>query len=373
MPATRTVLALILVCTTSLWAQTNEPAVNRNATVAFVYVGQNTTPTRISVFSVLGNGLVEPIPGNQTAVPVQDIVVSSGFLWATNGTIIATLTRKADGNLFETATISGIAHNDTPQESEVGGLTLDRSGSSLYAGEINFQGTDNAAYAVFGVKSVNHEGIVDFVANGPISSDFNSLLSFSANNQFAYGHGCFFADWDIFAFHRLSTGALQLFDPGNTFPPNPNNDLLCPSAMGASAKNILAIGYGPAEDGSKQSLLTYRITSTGGLEEIADSILQTNFTGMGLRFDPSGDFMAAWGNKGVAAFRLNANGTLSQLGPVVEPGIIFIDAHWDGFGHLYAISNSALYVFTLHNGGLTLTGTPTALPQAVSLAVLPTT
>lgn len=371
MRAKRIALVVLIAFTTALWAQTDAATINPNATVAFVYVGQNTTPTVISAFSVLGSGLVLPLPDNQTTVPIQNIVVSSGFLWATGGNLIATFTRKADGNLFETSTINAIAHNDTPQESAVGQLTLDRSGSSLYAGEINFQGTDNDAYAVFAVKSIHNEGILEWVSNSPISADFNSLLHFSANDQFAYGHGCFFADWDIFAFHRLSNGALKFFDPGNTFPPNPNNDLLCPSAMGASARNILAVGYGPAQDGSRKNIITYRITSTGGLEEIKNSALRTNLTRIGLRFDPSGNFLTAWGDKGISTFRLNSNGTLTQLGPVVEPTVAFTDAHWDAAGHLYAISNSALYVFTLHSGGLTLTGAPQPLPNAVSLAVLP--
>jgi hypothetical protein len=366
----RLTFALLFAFTTSLLAQTNEAAVTSNPTVANVYVGTSfsTTPGKIAAFVVQRNGAVETVSGSPFTGPAGELVVSSGFLWGTDGTNIATYTRAANGALHATSTINGLTHNDTLQGSGVGAMTLDRDGSTLYVGEINFQGADNDAYAEFAVA---HNGALEFLTNSPISVDFDGLLHFSANNQFAYGDGCFFANWDIFAFHRLTDGTLKVFDPGTTFPPNPNNDILCPSGMAASGKGFLAVEYGIANDGSKQNIITYRITSTGGLEEITNSIIATNSTGFALRFDPTGNFLAVAGNGGAGVFRLNANGTLAPLGHLVEPGIMFRDVHWDAAGHVYAISNSALYVFSLHNNGLSLTGSPHPFPNAGSLAVLP--
>lgn len=77
------------------------------------------------------------------------------------------------------------------------------------------------------------------------------------------------------------------------------------------------------------------------------------------------------GDGGIEVFRLNADGTLTQIGQLVESGVTFEDVHWDAAGHAFAISNSALYVFMLHNNGLVLTGTPHPIAHAGFLAVEP--
>lgn len=368
----RIALPLLFIFSTSiaLFAQTNEATTTANPVVAFAYVGTdfNTTPEKISEFAIRSNGSIETLSGSPVTGPAHGIVVSSGFVWGTDGTNIATYTRATNGALRHTSTINGVAHNDTPQGSGVGAMTLDRSGSNLYVGEINFQGADNDAYAEFAVA---RNGSLNFLANSEIHVDFDNPLFFSANNQFAYGEGCFFTNWDIFAFRRLTNGTLQLFDPGNTIPPDPSGDTICPSDLAASAKGFLAVAYGVAQAGSKQNLVIERISSTGGLEVIDNSIISTNFTGVTLRFDPTGNFLAAAGDGGIEVFRINANGTLTQLGHLVEPGVTFKDVHWDAAGHAYAISSSALYVFTLHSNGLTLTGTPHSIAHAGFLAVLP--
>lgn len=361
-------LALISVFTTSLLAQTNEATTSSNPTVAYAYVGATSTPGKISAFAVLANGSVQSVSGSPFTGPSQQIVVSSGFVFGTDTTNIAVFAREANGALHEASVTNGVTHNDTPQGSAVGPLTLDRTANSLYAEEINFQGADNDAYAEFANL---HNGHIEFRANSGISAFFTSPLQFSENDQFAYGEGCFFASFDVFAFHRTSTGELVTFDPGNTSPPNPNGDLFCPGGMAASAKGFLALMYGVAQAGAKQNIITYRITSTGGLEENTNSVIATNFLGANLNFDPTGNFLAAGGTNGIELFKLNSNGTLTRVGSVVEPNVTFQDIHWDSAGHLYAISKTALYVFTLHSSGLVLTGSPHPVSNASSLAVLP--
>jgi hypothetical protein len=362
-------ISVLIVCgvTTSLLAQ-DQLTANSNPTVSFAYVGSFTAPGRITAFAVQKNGSAQNVSGSPFTGPSQQIVVSSGFVFGTDGTNIAVFTRAPNGALHLTSTINGVAHNDTPQGSGVGSLTLDRTASSLYAGEINFQGADNDAYAEFANL---HNGKLEFRANTQINVDFHSRLQFSQNDQFAYGDGCFFISFDLFAFHRTGNGALLSFDPGNTFPPNPNGDFLCPDGMAASAKGFLALSYGPAQSGSKQNILTYRITATGSLEEISKSVIATNLVGANLQFDPTGSFLAAGGQSGIEAFKLNSDGTLSRVGHVVEPSVTFEDIHWDNAGHLYAISNAALYIFTLQSSGLALTGSPHPVSHAGWLAVLP--
>ena len=360
--------ALALVLTINLLAQSDEAAVTTNPTVAYVYVGTDfhTNPGKIFEFSARKDGSLATINGSPVTGPAQQLVISSGFVRGSDLVNITTYTRESNGALHATATINGLAGGN-PMNSGVGAITLDRSASTLYVGEINFGGPDNAAYAEF---ATSHGEALKLITTTPLHVDFDGPLFFSPDNQFAYGRGCFFVDWDIFAFHRLADGTLKAFDPGNTIPPNPSNDLLCPSNLATSAKGFLAVAYGVASAGAKQKIAIEKISSTGGLEVITGSVVSTNFTGMTMHFDPTGNFLAVAGNAGIEAFRLNANGTLTKIGSVVEPGASFADVYWDDAGHAFAISNSALYVFTLHSTGLTLTGTPRPVAHAGNLAVI---
>jgi len=362
---------ILLAFTSSLLAQTNEATTNSNPVVAYIYVGNNTKPGQISAFSAEKNGSIESVSGSPFATAAsQAIVVSSSFLFGTDGTNIAVFKRSSDGALHESSTINGVAHNPITEGSAVFLLTLDRTADSLYAVELNFDGADNDGYAEFANL---HDGKIAFRDNTNTSVAFDSLLHFSENDEFAYGGGadCGLIGWEILAFHRTSTGELVFFDPGNTVPPG---SFICPIAEATSAKGFLAVMYGPAETGSKQNIITYRITSTGGLEEITTSVITTDFTNLSLpslQFDPTGNFLAAAGDNGVEIFKINSEGLLTPLGHVVEPSVIFVGALWDTAGHLYAISDSALYVFTLGSAGLTLVGSPRPVSNAAWLAVLP--
>lgn len=360
--------ALVFVLAISLFAQTNETTATTNPIVAYVYVGTDfqTNPGKIFGFSVRKDGSLGVLSGSPVTGPAQQLVVSPGFVRGSDLENITSYTRESNGALHATATINGLAGGN-PMNSGVGAITLDRSASTLYVGEINFDGPDNAAYAEF---ATSHSANLKLLTTTPVHVDFDGPLFFSPDNQFAYGRGCFFVDWDIFAFHRLADGALKAFDPGNTFPPDPTNDVLCPNNLATSAKGFLAVAYGVASEGAKQKIVLERITSTGGLEVITNSVISTNFTGVTMHFDPTGNFLAVAGNSGIEAFRLNANGTLTKIGGVVEPGVSFADVHWDDAGHAFAISNSALYVFTLNSTGLTVAGRPHTLAHAGSLAVL---
>jgi hypothetical protein len=356
-------ILLLFTFTTSLFAQTNEDTANSNPTVAFVYIGTFTTPGKITAFAVQKNGSTASVNGSPFAGPSQSIAAGSGFVFATDRTNIAVFARAPNGALHIASIISGVAHNANPKGSFVSSLNLDRTANSLYAGEV--LGSDNNAFAEFANL---HNGKLEFRANTDINVNFGGGLVFSENDQFAYGGGCFFLDFSIFAFHRTSTGTLIQFDPDFIFPPNPNNDIVfCPLGAAASGKGFLALAYGT---GRTLNLITYRITATGGLEQISKSVIATNVPGGSLQFDPTGNLLVAGGN-GIAMFKLNSNGTLTPLGHVALPSVGFFGVQWDNAGHVYAIGNGALYIFTLKNGGLVLTGSPHPVSHVDSLAVVP--
>lgn len=339
-------------------------------TVAYVYEGAGnvTAAGQISGFSVTSDGVAHALPGSPYAGPSQSPAVSSAFLFATDGTNIQSYTRNADGSLTKGPSVSGTAHNDTPTGSGVGALTLDRTGQSLYAGEINFQGADNNAYAVF---SIGPNGALTFVANTPINVNAGGRLTFTANNQFGYSQGCFFLGWDVFGYQRLATGALQPVTTNSNPPPSPSNNILCPTSTAASAKNVLAVAMTAEGTGSNNGqLVTYAINPDGSLTLNPNSIVTTPTGSVPvMAFDPSGVFLAVGGN-GVQIYQLGSNGTLTALGssPI---NVQVNDLAWDNAGHLYAVSNTSLYVLNFSNGALTVaTGSPYTVPMPGVIAVL---
>jgi hypothetical protein len=361
----RAVFFALLAFTCALSAQTATPA--SNSIVAYAYVGQSTTPGNISAFAIRANGVISPVSGSTFSGPAQNLVVSSGYVFGTDQTNIATYTRLSNGALLLSSSVNGVAHNDTPSGSSVGPMTLDHTGSSLYVAERNFQGTDNAAYAEF---FVIRGGKLVFGSNTPIDVDDGSSLQFSQDNKFAYGQGCYFASFYIPAFYREASGQLTPFDPGITLPPNSGNETPCPDASAVSAHEYLAIAYGNVGPPTNHSIEVFRITQSGALQFISN--LQTNFTGIvGIRFDPTGEYLAVAGQTGIETFRLNINGTLTLLSAPILNTTTLSSVQWDKAGHVYAISSGALYVFQTHNGIMSLAGQPVTVAQPQSLAVLP--
>jgi len=369
---------LVVAFTAGLFAQTKE-ATATIPTVAYVYVGEKTTSGKIAVFSAKSNGSLTVVSGSPFSGPSQSVAVNSGFVFATDGTNISTYSRLGNGGLHKSSIIDGSVCAGYP-DLYVLGLTLDHSGSSLYPGL--YLNTGDDCFADFAVQ---HNGSLQFQSSTYIGAAEIGVLEFSNNNQFAYGVGCARQDWVIDGFDRGPGGGLVMFNPAAEIPPVPSSisidDIFfeCPSPAAASAKGYLAVAYFfyPWNSSTNYSeyIATYEINSSGNLDLVTNSEEVTKFgtfTAINtLRFDPTGTYLAAAGQGGLELFKLKSNGTLARVGNVLEPKLTFLDVKWDNDGHLYAISDSALYLFTLHSTGLTVTGSPHPLANAQSLAVLP--
>ena len=370
-------LATLLACTTAFpqAAKSTQPqsTAATNPTVAYVYVGvPQTTSGQVYAFSVQQDGTSAKISGSPFSGIAANLAVNSAHLYATDGTNIATFARSANGALHLTSTINGTSHNDTPQGSGVGALTLDRSAATLYAGELEFQGADNNAYAAFRTTSTG----LNFAGNSNISVDDGGALEFSGNNQYAYGSGCYFADWDIFGYVRGSNGLLTLFNPGGTYPLGPDpSATYCPISLSASGHGFVAISYSSLDKSPDSIISVYQVFANGTLEQIAKSITDTGFISfLVLRFDPTGNYLAVAAKNGLVLYRLNADKTLTKMGKTIATNLTLNDLRWDSAGHLYGVTKTALYIFTMKSGQLTWSGSAAqqiAKPGFLSLAVLP--
>jgi hypothetical protein len=251
----------------------------------------------------------------------------------------------------------------------VGPLTLDRTGHTLYAAEIEFDGTDNDAYSIW---TINADGSLTFVGNIGPNVDYNTFLAFTQDNHYAYGYGCYFVSWDVFGLARNSDGTLSQFDSG-ALPP-PSNDFICPSGV-ATSTNYVVIAFIDVEmQGSLEQLGSFTLNSDGTLTLLPSTVINTPFTGeRSLAFDQTGQYLAVSGGAGIQMYSLQSGGMLAPIGSVVDGGVPFNMLKWDNSNHLYAISDSALYVFNSSSGVLAQApGSPLPVTDAGSLAVLPT-
>jgi hypothetical protein len=325
----------------------------------------------ITGFSVAADGSTTPAQGSPFTGANGSLATNGKFLAATDGTNIVAFAIGANGNLTQVSTINGTAHNDSPTGSGVGALSLDRSGSTLYAGEINFQGADNNAIAFFNLAP---NGSLSFIANSGINVNFGGRLTFTSDNQRAYGQGCFFLGWTLYGLTRNPDGTLAIFDDHAPSPPIQNNQFFCPGPSSASpAGNFLAGVIVPeGQAGVNDSLSVYVINSDGTLTLVPSSIMATPFMFLSdIEFDPSGTFLAAATSGGVQIYRLTS-GTLAAVGPPRDVDTSFDLVRWDTFGHLYAISGSAqrLFIYSASQGTLSpAPGSPYSVPSPIGLAV----
>ena len=340
---------------------------------AYAYVGSSVSGNGSGYVMqyVIGNSGVSLSTGSSVFGASGYLAVTSQYVFATDGTNIVTYTRATSGGLAQTSTVDGTAHNITPQDSAVGPLTVDLTGHTLYAAEINYDGADDDAYTIW---TINSDGSLTYVSPTGINVDYHSYLAFTPDNLHAYGVGCYFASWDLFGFTRNNDGTLASFNPQAQIPPGNNNPMYCPADLAVSAMNYVVVAYQDVSNpGSPYLLAVYTLNSDGTLGLVQNSEVTTPFTGEeSMAFDPTGSYLAVAGNAGIQMYALQSGGTLAPAGSVVDSNVTFNVVKWDSSGHLYAISGSGMYVFTATAGVLTpAPGSPLPVSDAASLAVLP--
>ncbi len=342
--------------------------------VAYAYVGTTDlggSNSPMEAFAVSSDGTAQTIAGSPFNVTSGSVVATSNYTFATDGTNIVTYTIGSGGALQQSSSINGIANNQTPNGSAVQALSLDRSGQTLYAAELNYDGTGNNAYSSFGISSA---GALTFLNSSNVDANYHGPLVFSQNNQYAYGEGCYHFNSEIYGFSRSGDGTLTSFNTNAQLPPNLDpNTMWCPNDSAASAGNYLAVVfYDLSQQNGSYYLATYTINSDGTLALVANSEIATPFTGeTAVSFDPSGQYLAMAGQAGIQVYQISAGGILTAVGDVQQPSVAFNALRWDGAGHLYAVSSSGLYIFTSNNGQLTLDGSPYPVTNGGSVAVVP--
>ena len=170
--------------------------------VAYVYVSSSPSSNKneINAYNAAPNGELAPVKGSPFSAATGydgSMAVNGKHLFLTNGVNIYSYSIAADGALRRVAATNAQRFN----QSDCGGpvyLFLDRTGATLYDMDI-YNDCANNAYQFFGVDGstggLNYLGVT--AASTP---EFEVSLSFTGNNQYAYGASCYHWYQDIFGF-----------------------------------------------------------------------------------------------------------------------------------------------------------------------------
>ncbi|HVR27242.1 MAG TPA: hypothetical protein VMU26_28425 [Candidatus Polarisedimenticolia bacterium] len=164
--------------------------------VAYVYVSSSPSSNKneINAYNAAPNGQLAPVKGSPFPAAAGydgSMAVNGKYLFLTNGVNIYSYSIAAGGALRRVAATNAQRFN----QSDCGGpvyLFLDRTGATLYDMDI-YNDCANNAFQFFGVDAstggLNYIGVT--AASTP---EFEVSLSFTGNNQYAYGASCY--HWD---------------------------------------------------------------------------------------------------------------------------------------------------------------------------------
>lgn len=331
-----------------------------SSNVAFAYVGANGT---ITGYAVQSDGTLTAVSGSPYSGPAESPVTNGTYLFAAdfsepNGTISGGqkigvyALNKQNGSLTLQSTPTGVGTSNSLLMS----LSLDHTGQFLYA-------TENGGDGVSDIETFNvSNGVLGAALSDTTSNPyFETQISFSPNNSYAYGVGCWHGDLDIYSLSRASNGTLSALANTATVPQENGNDQYCGYSVAVSAQNYLALSYTSGVPGTPISLALYQINGDGSLTLAQNTAVATaSMQGAVIGFDQTGKYLACAGDGGVQMFQLSGGNLSALAGSPQTVGVSFEDVQWDHNGHVFASSDSNLYVYTFANGTLTAQDAPYA-------------
>ncbi len=360
-------LALCFAASLSLsaaFAQTEDQAASSPKPITYVYVAG---PTQIDGFTVASNGKLTRIPGSPFPYAVQSLVGNGKNLFGVNGNQVESFSIAANGSvkLTETSTIS----EPSGSCGLLTDLALDHSGSTLYLTAIAGAHCEDTDYLSYRIAS---GGKLKYLGDSGDIFLWNSPLTVSSNDKFAYGTRCLdngAGFFDTFSgYTRNSSGRLTL-NAGIALPnlkPETANDVYCAKAIAADPAGHLAISLQPIDSISgypvgKAQLGVFSINAQGKLSTASTwKNMPTSGTGAtDLSISPSGKFLAVGGEglesggSGFQVFHFNGSNPISKETSTLQYGSIFYSFAWDNQGHLFALGGGQLFVYSVTGSSVT--------------------
>jgi 6-phosphogluconolactonase len=357
----------------------------------FAYVSATTSSSsyQIQGFSVANSGALTPISGSPFATqgygPLS-MAASDSMLFGSDGYSIDSFSIASDGAIKEVSSFkAGNLSSSSPPQPTGGPVDVfldpSRSGSSLYDGFENLDGTENNGYQAL---TVNSSGTIGLIGNQGASPALGAPLAFSGDGQFAFTSSCYHGTPMISGFAVGSNGGLTGLSDANfsDLPAAPSGDSYCPIGAATDASNHLIVSVGVTQPEALQSsgpwqLATYTIDGSGNVTTTStSSSMPTTSVGQPASYllSPDNKYLAVGGQSGVQVFSYDSStGTITALdGSSVLTGDAISQVAWDSGDHLFALAAdvNSLYVYAVSSSGATaVSGSPYAVQGAYGLAV----
>jgi hypothetical protein len=385
------VLAAVLALAASFaTAQTSSP-------VAYIYVSSNYSGSnnRVVGYAAGADGTLTEISGSPWADNLSYLATNGSLLFGStniatdNGKNIFSYTVESNGALkyIGATNIQDDGSDNACNSAE--NLTLDHTGSYLYAYVEGAGGCNGDSYGAFQSFAVNKKtGLLSYenVTNTMPPANYVPITML-ADNDYAYMVGEYGSGLD--ALQKTSNGSLVAI---NSTSANVGNQGMPSgwgwgySAVAADPTNHLAADveysadgcdYGCAPD-TEDKIATITVNTANGSQSTNSTFSNMSITEVtnvdALAMAPSGTLLAVAGANGVQIFNFNPSGQatpntgLITTAPVSN--VYTSQLYWDNNNHLYVISNAdnALHVFTVTATGATeAPGSPYTIPHPVAM------
>lgn len=366
----------------------NAQSQSGSSPVAYVYATSNIGGSNfvIDAFSADSKGRLTPVPGSPFSTDVEFMALNGKYLFGTDGTNILSFAIGSNGALTQVSEINATQYNNPPGGD--GGplyLFLDHTGATLYDEDVYGNNGANNVYQFFDVN--NASGVLTYLGvSNFASTEFWTPLSFTANNDYAYGADCYHFDPEIYGFKRSGSGALTGLTSTPPMPQAKQGDFYCPYLAAADPNNNLAVSVqslngnswgatGPPQLAVYTADASGNLTTTSTYTNMPNTRVQ-NVTNLAMA--PSGKLLAVGGTAGLQVFHFNGSNPITKFTGLLmkEPMNIADQMFWDNDNHLYVISTAAnlLYVYTItSDGARKAPGSPYAITAPMNIIVLPKT
>ena len=329
--------------------------------VAFVYVSYgpyDAYENKVMAYAAAADGKLTVVAGSPFTANVDELAVTHTYLFGSNtlGSTVDVFRIGTNGALRWVSSTDATQYSD-PGCLAPGAIVLDHTGATLYRQQLVGGLCDSTEWLSFRIDKSN--GTLQFIGKSGETFLWNNPLSFSGNNDFAYGSACidFEGNYlDTFAgFARHSDGFI---DDMKMSAPTPSaqssSDFYCRSLAAADPTHHLAVTMTPINlnveqmDGPTQ-IGTYAIDGSGNLSTTS-TWKNMPATEVGyvhdINMSPSGKLVAVGGQMGLQIFHYNGASPVTHFTDLLTTDTIN-QVFWDNNNHLYALSvNGNLYVFT---------------------------
>jgi hypothetical protein len=342
---------------------------------AYLYVTSNpiSNSYQINGYSVASDGTLTTIAGSpfaKTSKRTYGVANTSHWLFESDGTYIYSFSIASNGALKKVSSVNAEQYYGLPGVA-ADYLALDHTGSTLYA--LAIDGIGDSEFQFFSKDSST--GVLTYFGSTATNAAFG-MLTFTANNLYAYGFACFDASSYAYGLTRESDGSLNNLNLNVPVPTYPNGEYCLETAAADSANNLaVAMDLETTGPPSPPAWLgVYTADSSGNLttNSTSENMITAEVGAVNaMAASPAGNLLAVAGTAGLQVFFFNGNQPITAYtGFIAEHNISQI--FWDNHNHLYGISPSGLlYVYTVTKTGYKQApGSPHSLANPLALSVL---